>query len=715
MNLTRDFVQNGGIFMMIDTESGLSSADLNRIQTGMLTSNRIHRLLALRIKEVDNRITFHYDVTGLKMLSHIWFSHRHSIQVLYKLLYEILDTLDSSREYMLAPLQFVIHEDYIFVEGAGVEYTVRLAYLPLREGFATCSVGQSIKQLIIRLLGSIKELQGDGLQRLLQVCDQEIFDLQGMKLLLLEYLDDTCSNETSIDTASELALYLRSPSALDSGLSPANARSSPRAKGLDVQREGLISTDGEHLSDRDSVVASYLNKTALRKTADHTEGEGEYEQFLGRRERKGGEKASRMVDSQAALLHAPSFSDPPVWNYGEASADDEEMESNISTNGPRKYRVYIMSVCILLSAIVWRYLYLDHPGLTNLIIASAITVLLGIATLLAWFGKLRLNRDVEDYSEHVAELDSGELEDYEPVNSGKGATISRFQVERVTGYMSRQQRKGYLEGSEMEINRGKNIDRLGHGEEQLREGLSSADPYTAGDKNKATENQENNNFGNQTSNKVNYKINNQANNKSNSNIHNSIHRSIDNSVNNGLSNTSNDRRRSSVPDEEANSGDYYSFLKENTGALTNSASDATRFLGAEDRKIAEQRQEHDTQVACLYLLDTEGNHVSETIPIRLPRNSFTIGRGEESVYRISDAEGLSRLHVEISGTARGGEYRIKDLASTNGSQLNNEAMIPYKEYLLQHRDILKLPGVAFQYSSPLVTERPTDQNHEMAN
>ena len=680
MNLTRDFVQNGGIFMMIDTESGLSSADLNRVQTGMLTSNRIHRLLALRIKEVDNRITFHYDVTGLKMLSHIWFSHRHSIQMLYKLLYEILDTLDSSREYMLAPLQFVIHEDYIFVEGAGAEYTVRLAYLPLREGFATCSVGQSIKQLIIRLLGSIKDLQGDGLQRLLQVCDQEIFDLQGMKLLLLEYLDDTCSNETSIDTASELALYLRSPSALDSGLSPANARSSPRAKGLDVQREG------------------------------------EYEQFLGRRERKGGEKASHMVDSQAALLQAPSLSDPPVWNYGEASADDEEMESNISTNGPRKYRVYIMSVCILLSAIVWRYLYLDHPGLTNLIIASAITVLLGIATLLAWFGKLRLNRDVEDYSEYVAELDSGELEGYGPANSGKGATISRFQVERVTGYMSRQQRKGYLEGSEMEIDRGKNIDRLGHGEEQLREGLSSADPYTVGDRSKATENQENNNLGKQTSKKANNNLNNnQANNKSNSNIHNSIHRSIDNSVNNGLSNTSNDRRRSSVPDEEANSGDYYSFLKENTGALTNSASDVTRFLGAEDRKLAEQRQEHDTQVACLYLLDTEGNHVSETVPIRLPRNSFTIGRGEESVYRISDAEGLSRLHVEISESAREGEYRIKDLASTNGSQLNNEAMIPYKEYLLQHRDILKLPGVAFQYSSPLVTERPIDQNHEMAN
>lgn len=633
MNLSRDFVQNGGIFMMIDTENGLSSADLNRIQAGMLTSNRIHRLLALRIKEVDNKVTFHYDVTGLKMLSHIWFSHRHSILMLYKLLYEILDTLDSSREYMLVPLQFVIHEDYIFVEGAGAEYAVRLAYLPLKEGFAVCSVGQSIKQLIIRLLGSIKELQGDGLQRLLQMCDQEIFDLQGMKLLLLEYLDATYSNEPSIDIAAESALYSQSPAALDSGPSSANVSSSSRAKELAVQRESPVSTDGEHSSDRNSAVAPYLSqtvlsKTALRKTAGHTEEEGEYGQFLGQRGRKGGERAPRMAKSQAELLQAPSFNDPPAWNYGEALADENEMEGSISINGPRKYRVYIMSVCILLAAIVWRFLYLDHPGPTNLTIAAAVTVLLSIATLLAWFGKLRLNRDVEDYSEHVAELESGDLENYEQANSAKGATVSRFQVERVTGYMSRQQRKEKHQGSEMEINHGERIDRLGH--------------------------------------------------------------------------------------EEANSGDYYSFLKENTGTLANSSSDATRFLGAGDRKPAEQRQEHDTQVSCLYLLDSEGNHLNETVPIRLPRSNFTIGRGEESVYRISDAEGLSRLHVEISESTRG-EHRIKDLASTNGSLLNNEAMIPYKEYLLQHRDILKLPGVAFQYSSPLTAGRSSDLSHRLAN
>lgn len=685
MNLSRDFVQNGGIFMMIDTENGLSSADLNRIQAGMLTSNRIHRLLALRIKEVDNKVTFHYDVTGLKMLSHIWFSHRHSILMLYKLLYEILDTLDSSREYMLVPLQFVIHEDYIFVEGAGAEYKVRLAYLPLKEGFAVCSVGQSIKQLIIRLLSSIKELQGDGLQRLLQMCDQEIFDLQGMKLLLLEYMDATYSNESSIDIASESALYAQSPAALDSGPSPTNASSSSRAKELAVQRESQVSTDGERSSDRNSAVASYLSqtvlsKTALGKTAGHTEGEGEYGQFLGQRGRKGSERAPRMAKSQAEGLQVPSFNDPPAWNYGEALADENEMEGSISINGPRKYRVYIMSVCILLATIVWRYLYLDHPGPTNLIIAAAVTVLLSIATLLAWFGKLRLNRDVEDYSEHVAELESGDLENYTQANSAKGATVSRFQVERVTGYMSKQQRKRNFEGSEMEINRGKNIDRLGHEEAQLREGLST-DLYTAGNRN--------------------------------SSIHSSVHNRIYSSMDSGSNDSSNDDINS-VLHEEANSGDYYSFLKENTGTLANSSSNATRFLGAGNRKPVEQRQEHDTQVACLYLLDSEGNHLNETVPIRLPRSNFTIGRGEESVYRISDAEGLSRLHVEISESTKG-EYRIKDLASTNGSLLNNEAMVPYKEYLLQHRDILKLPGVAFQYSSPLVAGRPSDLSHRLAN
>lgn len=658
MNLTRDFVQNGGIFMMIDTENGLSSTDLNRTQAGMLTSNRIHRLLALRIKEVDNKITFQYDVTGLKMLSHIWFSHRHSIQMLYKLLYEILDALDSSREYMLTPLQFVVHEDYIFVEGTGAEYAVRLTYLPLREGFNACSVGQDIKQLIIRLLGSIKELEGDGLQRLLQMCDQDIFDLQGMKLLLLEYLEANDSKEMSIATASETAIYSQAPAVLDTGgATPVNASSSSRAKGLVAQRKIQISTDGDygdqgdHLSESNSAVDSYLSKTTLRKTERQPEGEGEYGPFLGQRGRSRGERASHMAQSQAPQLQAPSFNDPPAWNYGEAPADDDEMEGDISTNGPRKYRTYIMSACILLTASVWRYLYLDHTSLSNLIIASAVTVLLSTVTLLAWFGKLRLSRVVEDYSEHVAELDSGELENYEPANSGIGAKVVRFQVDRVTGYMSKQQRKGELEGSEMENNRGKHIGRLGHEEERTREGIGGTDPYLASDSD-------------------NY--------------------------------------------QEVNSCEYYSSLKENTDILASSSSDATRFLGPEDRKLAQQRQEHDTQVACLYLLDTEGNYLNETVPIRLSRSSFTIGRGEESAYRISDAEGLSRLHIEISESTRG-EYRIKDLASTNGSLLNNEAMIPYKEYLLQHRDILKLPGVAFQYSSPLSAERPSNESHGLAN
>lgn len=673
MNLTRDFVQNGGIFMMIDTENGLSSTDLNRTQAGMLTSNRIHSLLAFRIKEVDNKVTFQYDVTGLKMLSHIWFSHRHSIQMLYKLLYEILDALDSSREYMLTPLQFVVHEDYIFVEGTGAEYAVRLTYLPLREGFDACSVGQDIKQLIIRLLSSIKELEGDGLQRLLQMCDQDIFDLQGMKLLLLEYLEANDSKETSIATASETAIYSQASAVLDTGAAPVNVSSSSRAKGLVAQRKSQISTDGvqgDHLSESNSAVDSYLSKTALRKTERHPEGEGEYGPFLGQRGRSSGERASHMVQSQAPQLQAPSFNDPPAWNYGEASADDDEMEEDISTNGPRKYWTYIMSACILLAASVWRYLYLDHPSLSNLIITSAVTVLLSTVTLLAWFGKLRLSRGAKDYSEHVAELDSGELENYEPANSGKGAKIFRFQVDRVTGYMSKQQRKGDLEGSKMEINRGKHIGRLGHEEERTREALGGTDPYLASDSGNVPGSLENNKLDNDRSNSIHY--------------------------------------------EEVNSGDYYSSLKENTDILASSSSDATRFLGSEDRKLAQQRQEHDTQVACLYLLDTEGNYLNETVPIRLSRSSFTIGRGEESAYRISDAEGLSRLHIEISESMRG-EYRIKDLASTNGSLLNNEAMIPYKEYLLQHRDILKLPGVAFQYSSPLSTERPSNVSHGLAN
>jgi len=67
-----------------------------------------------------------------------------------------------------------------------------------------------------------------------------------------------------------------------------------------------------------------------------------------------------------------------------------------------------------------------------------------------------------------------------------------------------------------------------------------------------------------------------------------------------------------------------------------------------------------------------------------------IGRSETSARIVDKAAGVSRAHVEIAFD--GVDVRIKDLASRNGTLLEGEMMIPYKEYVLRDGGEFRLAG-----------------------
>lgn len=117
--LSRDFTRNGGTFMILNKEDGLKTDDLNSVQTGMMTGNRIPGLLELRIKEVDFQIELHYDISGQRMLSQLWKGGGVSTSDFYRILFEVADALHRSPQYMLDIRQFILHEDYIFLSGSG--------------------------------------------------------------------------------------------------------------------------------------------------------------------------------------------------------------------------------------------------------------------------------------------------------------------------------------------------------------------------------------------------------------------------------------------------------------------------------------------------------------------------------------------------------------------------------------------------------------------
>ncbi|MCR2802351.1 FHA domain-containing protein [Paenibacillus soyae] len=76
--------------------------------------------------------------------------------------------------------------------------------------------------------------------------------------------------------------------------------------------------------------------------------------------------------------------------------------------------------------------------------------------------------------------------------------------------------------------------------------------------------------------------------------------------------------------------------------------------------------------------------------IALDGEVFKIGRSGDGVSYTENAEGISRLHLEIERI--GAEHHAKDLGSRNGSLLNGKLMVPYKTYKLESGDRIQLAG-----------------------
>jgi len=76
----------------------------------------------------------------------------------------------------------------------------------------------------------------------------------------------------------------------------------------------------------------------------------------------------------------------------------------------------------------------------------------------------------------------------------------------------------------------------------------------------------------------------------------------------------------------------------------------------------------------------------------LDRPVLTIGRGSECDVAINDAS-ISRRHAQVSRQANG--HYVQDLASRNGSKVNNDPLLAPK--LLQHGDIVCLGSVRLEY------------------
>lgn len=293
-----DFIRAGDTLMVLSKEGGIMSSNINYVERQMLSSP-ISGLLPIYIDEFNLKITLKYVITGKKMLSHCLKSDKLSLSQFYSLMLQIITTLEDSKTYMLTPENYILEEDYIFVEGAlscGVLY---LTYVPLNFTETRTKNQQNVQQnflsLVTSLLSNIQSIEGNGVQQLLALCKDETFSFKNCKKLLLSLLSDKSTDESTNEVHTPL-----------------------RDKGVEQQ--------------------ATLNYNLMDSISSIQPGE-------------------RNTQEEIPLI---------------STIEDE-------SPSPRIKPMYILLSIVVVDALWWRFVYLNHQGKVNLYISIGITLLLGLA------------------------------------------------------------------------------------------------------------------------------------------------------------------------------------------------------------------------------------------------------------------------------------------------------------------------------------------------
>ncbi|MBY9080954.1 FHA domain-containing protein [Paenibacillus sp. HN-1] len=411
--LTRDFTRHEGTRMVLGVQEEIPASRILPVPSRMLTTLDISHHLRLFIKEIDMYVTLEYHVSGKKLLSHLLKGTRLTLCGLYGLLLQIMQGVEEGRLHMLSPERYALHEDYIFVEGSLPRGKVFLTYVPLQMEEPGRSLGDSLKGLVLVLMPHITELSGDGLQRLLHYCGEEDFSVNGCKELLSALFmesEEKGKGGQHADYASALQL---------------------KAEGASVERlfREQEPVNRVRLSSRDQAdaqgapEAAVANKPASGRSLPPVE---EWLKSWGPVGTVG--KAGRNVNE--------------ATEETKEEADEEKAVGDANKESP--VRTYVMLGSVLLDALLWKFLYLDQPRGSGLLVCGAVSILLIAVCGLTWLGKwaavwpgsktrTRGHSEVEDEAEGLpGSRDSTKVSYFESIgfgnfSSGRGQSLPQPQ------------------------------------------------------------------------------------------------------------------------------------------------------------------------------------------------------------------------------------------------------------------------------------------------
>ncbi|SFE42541.1 FHA domain-containing protein [Paenibacillus catalpae] len=178
-----DFSMNRGHEMLVDRKDGIRREELDELELQMLQSGKIPHLLPVEWLEIDGRVTFRYVLSGRKMLLHRLQVQPLTMEQFYALLLGIVEAFDECKHYMLRPEGCLLDDQYLFV---GEQLNdIAVAYVPLKEGGAG-----DLLSLVVRWTAYIQDIDGAGLQRILQPLNSSKWPLAELRSVLLGLIGD---------------------------------------------------------------------------------------------------------------------------------------------------------------------------------------------------------------------------------------------------------------------------------------------------------------------------------------------------------------------------------------------------------------------------------------------------------------------------------------------------------------------------------------------
>ncbi|WP_411345584.1 DUF6382 domain-containing protein [Paenibacillus sp. WLX1005] len=654
--LIQDFIQDGKTFMVIHREAGFQHSDLSRTQSGMMLSSRIHGMLQLHLHEVNLQAQLRYDITGKRMLKHCLQSEMIGIAEYFGLLLQLVSTLEESSQYMLSLPNYVLDEDYMFMEGSLQAGKLFLTYIPCTVMLTEEPVQQQISRLASHWMTAVRELSGNDVQRLLRYCQSETFTLQELKYMLMDLLagGQEQHNPSSPDSSLNMPRpgdrdwYGGYDTAINTGGQENSLGGPPFSIPIDNHQANHARHDTAHSAPPHSVQSPVESAQPA-----HTETKRSVLSF------------GKKKEASAASLNI------------QPETGDMEVEPN---KLPSAYRTYLLAGGALLIAMIWRYGYMEHPNDMMLYGCTALTLATFLTIYMIVKGKITLGKTKKSAGPPDATMQQktavslfGKKQHHNEVQQEEWRWQPAFAGQSATAMSG----AGANTGNGVHAS---NAEVAGITAIANNAAYSSSIPVAG-----TTKSSNQNAYHSHTSSDIR-----EFRSSQNQHPHQNQQSFDPADIPNYVSQPSyaaydpDHREHQSGSDSSAYA---HSIQINNMPTQSLSSHMATVLL---DDLEPQSTEESPAFRGYLERREANGNAIES---IRLGAGSFIIGRADDGVHYHEQSVGTSRNHVELD--VRKGQVTIKDLSSRNGTILNGEALIPYKAYPIQNGDSFKVAKAVY--------------------